>query len=79
MAAPHPLARRIHDDVLQLLGTALMKSEMCEQLVELGRVDDLPMHLEDLRDALEQAVAELRGVMAELRQAPQDPAAVADS
>ena len=79
MAAPHPLARRIHDDVLQLLGTALMKSEMCEQLVQLGRADDLPAHLEELRDALEQAVAELRAVMAELRQAPQDPAAVADS
>ena len=79
MAAPHPLARRIHDDVLQLLGTALMKSEMCEQLVQLGRADDLPLHLEELRDALERAVAELRGVMAELRQTPQDPGVLADS
>ena len=79
MAAPHPLARRIHDDVLQLLGTALMKSEMCEQLVQLGRADDLQPHLEQLRDALEQAVTELRGVMSELRQAPQDPAALTDS
>ena len=40
--APHPLARRLHDGVMQLLGTALLKTEMCEQLDRLGRQDEIP-------------------------------------
>jgi hypothetical protein len=67
MAAPHPLAVRIHDRVLGLIGTALMKTEMCERLAELGRHDDLAPTLGELREALDQTVAELRGIMAELR------------
>lgn len=67
MPAPHPLARRIHDRVLGLLGTALMKTEMCERLGELGRYDDIPPTLLELRSALEETVVELRGIMAELR------------
>lgn len=67
MPAPHPLARRIHDRVLGLLGTALMKTEMCERLGELGRYDDIPPTLVELRSALEETVVELRGIMAELR------------
>ena len=64
---PHPIARRIHDNVLQLLGSALMKTEMCEQLQRLGRLDEVPMQLTELRDALDQTVVELRAIMAELR------------
>ena len=56
MSAPHPLARRIHDRVLGLLGTALVKTEMCETLGQLGRQDEIPATL-----------VELRGIMAELR------------
>ena len=67
MSAPHPLARRIHDRVLGLLGTALVKTEMCETLGQLGRQDEIPATLVELRAALEQTVVELRGVMADLR------------
>jgi hypothetical protein len=67
MAGPHPLAVRIHDRVLGLIGTALMKTEMCERLAELGRHDDLAPTLGELREALDQTVVELRGIMAELR------------
>ena len=66
MAAPHPLARRIHERVLGLLGTALMKTEMCEALDRLGRQDEIPATLTELRSALEQTVVELREIMAEL-------------
>jgi signal transduction histidine kinase len=69
MADVHPLARRIHDRVLGLLGTALMKTEMCETLDRLGRQEDIPATLVELRSALEQTVVELREIMAELRTA----------
>ena len=49
--APHPLARRIHDRVLQLLGTALLKTEMCEQLGRLGREGEIVETLVELRRA----------------------------
>jgi signal transduction histidine kinase len=71
---PHPIARRIHDRVLQLLGTALMKTEMCEQLQQLGRTEEVPGQLSELRDALDQTVVELRGIMAELRTVSSDEA-----
>ena len=67
MAAPHPLARRIHDRVLGQIGTALMKTEMCETLERLGRQDEIPATLVELRSALEETVLELREIMAELR------------
>jgi signal transduction histidine kinase len=63
----HPLARRIHDRVLGLLGTALMKTEMCERLAELGRHDEVAPTLAELRSALEETVLELRSIMAELK------------
>jgi signal transduction histidine kinase len=65
--APHPLAERIHNRVLQLLGSAMLQTEMCEQLVQLGRQDEVPATLAALRDSLEQAVVELRSIMADLR------------
>jgi signal transduction histidine kinase len=65
---PHPLAQRIHNRVLQLLGAALMQSEMCEQLGRLGREQEIPATLAELRESLEQAVIELRAIMAELRE-----------
>ena len=64
---PHPLAERIHNRVLQLLGSAMLQSEMAEQLHRLGRYDDVPGTLLELRSLLDQAVVELRGIMAELR------------
>jgi len=67
MTAPHPLARRIHDRVLGLLGTALVKTEMCETLGQLGREDEIPATLLELRSALEDTIVELRAIMAELR------------
>ena len=72
MPAPHPLARRIHDRVLGLLGTALMKTEMCETLGRLGRQEEIPATLTELRSALEQTVVELRDIMAELRTTSED-------
>ena len=68
--APHPLARRIHDGVMQLLGTALVKTEMCEQLARLGRQDEIPANLIELRSALEDTVDELRLLMVEMRNLP---------
>jgi signal transduction histidine kinase len=65
--APHPIARRLHDGVLQLLGTALYKVEMCEKLADLGRHDEVPAHLAELRSSLEDTVVELRAIMAELK------------
>jgi signal transduction histidine kinase len=65
--APHPLARRIHDRVLQLVGTAMMKAEMAEQLGRLGRHDEVPGVLVELRTALDDTVVELRSIMAELK------------
>ena len=76
MSAPHPLARRIHDRVLGLLGTALVKTEMCETLGRLGREDEVPATLLELRSALEEAIVELRSIMAELRTVPADEAAL---
>jgi signal transduction histidine kinase len=73
MPAPHPLARRIHDRVLQLLGTALLKTEMCEQLGQLGREDEILDTLVELRATLEETVGELRAIMADLRTLPADP------
>jgi len=67
MQEPHPLARRIHDRVLGLLGTALMKTEMAQTLGKLGRQDEVPATLEELRSALMKSIVELRGIMAELR------------
>ncbi|MCA1644877.1 MAG: histidine kinase [Chloroflexi bacterium] len=67
MPAPHPLARRIHDRVLQLLGTALLETEMCEQLAQLGRGDEIGQKLAELRTTLEATVDELRSIMADLR------------
>jgi signal transduction histidine kinase len=67
MTAPHPLARRIHDRVLGLLGTALVKTEMCEALGQLGRENEIPATLLELRSALEDTIVELRAIMAELR------------
>jgi signal transduction histidine kinase len=67
MHDPHPLARRIHDRVLGLLGTALMKTEMCETLGQLGRQEEIPNTLVELRSALEESVVELRAIMTELR------------
>ena len=79
MPAPHPLARRIHDRVLGLLGTALVKTEMCETLGNLGRQDEIPATLAELRSALEQTIVELRAIMAELRTAPAEEDALKNS
>ena len=72
MPAPHPLARRIHDRVLQLLGTALLKTEMCEQLGRLGREDEIIGTLVELRATLEETIGELRSIMSDLRSVPAD-------
>jgi signal transduction histidine kinase len=58
--ATSPLAERIHNTVLQMLGSALLKAEMAEQLGRLGRQDEVPAQLLELRASLEQTVAELR-------------------
>jgi signal transduction histidine kinase len=62
------LARRIHDGVLQLVGTALLKTEMCEQLGQLGRYDEITPNLAELREALDETVTELRAIMRDLRE-----------
>ena len=76
--APHPLARRIHDGVMQLLGTALLKTEMCQQLARLGRQDEIPASLTELRCALEDTIVELRLLMIEVRKLPAEPRSAED-
>jgi signal transduction histidine kinase len=68
----NPLAQRIHNRTLQLLGSAMLQSEMAEQLLALGRQDEVPATLAELRESLEQAVVELRSIMADLRNGSQD-------
>jgi hypothetical protein len=65
--APHPLAVRIHDRVLQLIGTAMLKAEMAETLGRLGRHDEVPAALVELRAALDATTLELRAIMADLK------------
>ena len=72
MRPPHPLARRIHDRVLGNLATALMKTEMCEQLERLGPQAQIQETLAELRSVLEQTVRELRSIMVDLRSLPVD-------
>ena len=76
--APHPLARRIHDGVMQLLGTALFKTELCEQLVRLGRPEEIPASLLELRSALEDTIVELRLLMIEVRNLPVEAKSLKD-
>jgi signal transduction histidine kinase len=61
------LAARIHNSVLQLLGSALLKAELAEALSRMGRGDEVPAHLNEMRTALEDAATELRSIMADLR------------
>jgi signal transduction histidine kinase len=61
------LAKRIHDGVLQLVGTAMMKAEMAEQLGRLGRHEEVPAQLVELRQTLDETVVELRSIMSELK------------
>jgi signal transduction histidine kinase len=68
--APHPLSRRLHDGVMQLLGTALLKTDMCEQLHRLGRDDEIPASLDELRSALLATIVDVRSIMADLREPP---------
>ena len=65
--AVHPLAARIHDRVLQLVGLAMVKADMAEQLGRLGRQDEVPAALAELRSALDQTVVELRAIMVDLK------------
>lgn len=59
-----------------LVGTAMMKAEMVENLERLGRHDDVPGTLLELRSALDQTIVELRSIMAELRTVPADDASI---
>jgi signal transduction histidine kinase len=61
------LAVRIHDRVLQLIGTAMIKAEMAETLGRLGRHDEVPATLGELRAALDETMLELRAIMADLK------------
>jgi len=68
--AVHPLAARIHDRVLQLVGLAMVKADMAEQLGRLGRQDEVPAALAELRSALDETVVELRAIMVDLKNQP---------
>ena len=72
----HPLEGRIHDGVMQLLGTALLKTEMCEKLQELGRQADVSASLVELRSALVDSIGELRSIMADLRASAANPESI---
>lgn len=64
---PVPAVERLHDGPLQLLGSALLKAELCDRLMALGRLDEVPARLAELREVLEQATLELRIITADLR------------
>ncbi len=76
--APPLLASRIHDGVMQLLGTALLKTELCEQLARFGRADEIPDSLTELRSALEDTLVELRSLMTDLQHPPAQPKSLED-
>ncbi|MDQ6670501.1 MAG: hypothetical protein M3069_07060 [Chloroflexota bacterium] len=63
---------------MQLLGTALARTEMCEQLTLLGRSDEVPASLLELRSALEDTVVELRLLMIEVRNLPAEAEPLTD-
>lgn len=66
------VAARIHDDVLQSLGAALLQSELCQRLWELGQPEQALGELGDLTKQLESAVDALREIMNELMRATLD-------
>jgi len=61
------LARRIHDGVLQLVGTAMLKADTAETLMRLGRTDEVSVALVELRSALDDTVIELRSILSDLK------------
>ena len=67
--APHPLARRIHDGVMQLLGTALLKTEMCEQLARLGQKLGRLNPASPEAEAIRQQMAKLGAYLDQLQKA----------
>ncbi len=67
VGGPTSVADRLHDGPLQLLGSALLKAELCEQLLRRGRTDELPARLGELRALLHQTAFDLRLLMADLR------------
>ena len=76
MPAPHPLAIRIHDRVLQLLAYAVLKTEVCEQFAQLGRGEEVMDSLGELRSTLEATADELRAIMSDLRTVPAEAGAL---
>ena len=45
----------------------MLKADMAESLLRLGRTDEVPAALVDLRSALDDTVIELRSIMSDLK------------
>ncbi len=65
------VVQRIHDDILQSLGTGLLRADVCSRLLQMDKQEELAEALVSLRQNLDFAIESLRDLMIEIR--PYDP------
>jgi signal transduction histidine kinase len=65
------IVERIHDDILQDLGTGLIRADICKRLLQMGKYADLDLSLTSLRKSIDSSIESLRDLMVQLR--PYDP------
>lgn len=65
------LVDRIHDDILQGLGTSLLKTDICSKLLQMEKSNELAEAFVSLRHSIDGAIESLRDLMVEIR--PYDP------
>lgn len=65
------VVQRIHDDILQSLGTSLLRADLCSRLLQVDKLEGLADALASLRQNLDFAIESLRDLMIEIK--PYDP------
>lgn len=61
------VAREIHDGPAQDLANVVLKAEICAQLLDAGRNEDLRAELSDLKSAVKDSLHEIRKIIHNLR------------
>lgn len=61
------VAREIHDGPAQNLANVVLKAEICEQLIQDGRDNDLKKELLELKEAVRDSLREVRKIIHNLR------------